>query len=99
MVLSEHEVVQEILEHVKSRGGAYNTWYVGITKDPKDRLFHEHCVIKEKDNWCYQTTHSLNSARNAEQKLLDYGFDGGGGGGDEQTKFVYAYKKQSHTKP
>ena len=99
MAFSEHEVVDKIVAFVRLKGGAFREWYVGITRDPDDRLFNQHLVRRGDKEYYYETTHSQNSARNAEQRLVNLGFDGGSGGGDEQTKSVYVYKKKSHTKP
>jgi hypothetical protein len=99
MALSEHEVVEKIVAFVRLKGGSFREWYVGIAKDPIDRLFNQHLVNRDGKDYYYEYTHSLNAARNAEQRLINLGFDGGASGGDEQTKAAYVYRKKPTTKP
>ena len=80
------------------RGGSYSEWYVGIAEDPKDRLFNDHNVRKEEDYWIYDEADSHQSARNVEDYFVNtLKTKGGLGGGSSQSKFVYAYKTDSHT--
>lgn len=100
MTQSEEEIKREIKEYMHNCGGAYSSWYVGISEDPKDRLFNGHNVDKESDYWIYRTATSSEAARRIEQYFVEIlGTDGGAGGGDEDAKAVYAYKKNSHTNP
>ena len=94
------QVYDEIVAHIKKQGGAYSTWYCGITSDWQSRLFDEHKVPQEKDYWyiarqCYNN----NAARNVEDALLKLGCDGGAGGGDQTSVYVYAYLKGTMTNP
>lgn len=99
MAKTETEIKKEIKDYIDGFGVAYSAWYVGIAVDPKDRLFNDHSVKKE-DAWIYRTVSSSDAARRIEQYFVDVlDTDGGAGGGDENTKAVYAYKKNLHTDP
>ena len=85
---------------MQKRGGEYSAWYVGISKDAKDRLFNDHSVREKKDNWIYRSASSSQTAREVEDYFVNtLGTDGGTGGGDETSDMVYAYKKAKHTNP
>lgn len=99
MAKSKETVKQEIKEHIKSRGGAYSDWYVGIAADAGQRLFSDHNVHKENGCWIYPECESSAAAREVEEYFINIlRTDGGTGGGDRSTKSVYAYKKTSSTK-
>ncbi len=79
--------------------GSNADWYVGITNDPKDRLFSEHGVDEQSGNWIHAPADTNQIARDVEKYFLDKGCDGGGGGGDNSSTKVYAYKKTQSTNP
>jgi len=95
----ELKIIQEIKDYIRKYGGSFPSWYIGITEDPKGRLFNEHNVSEKNGNWIYQPTSSSATARNIEQHFLGLGMDGGSGGGDYLSKAVYSYKKTSSTNP
>jgi len=100
MAKTKSEIKQEIKDYIDQNGGSYKSWYVGIAKDPKDRLFNEHSVRKDEDCWIFRTAVDSDTARDIEKYFVnDLGMDGGTGGGDEDAKSDYAYKKNSHTNP
>ena len=77
---------------------SYANWYVGITNDPKNRLFKDHGV-SQNGAWIYRQADTTEIARDVEFFFLSQGCDGGSGGGDDDSGFVYAYKKTSSTNP
>ncbi len=93
------QIIKEIDDHIRESGGGYSGWYVGIASDPRDRLFNDHNVNKDKDAWVYRDCGSEAAARKVEKYFLDRGYDGGTGGGDISTTYAYAYKKKDHTNP
>lgn len=99
MGMSKEQIIKEITDHlfVKRNIKKWNEVYVGIAKDPRDRLFNGHRVQKDGDVWIYCQAFSSDDAREVEKTLLDKGADGGPGGGDDDTTYVYAYKKTSDT--
>ncbi|MDA2936473.1 hypothetical protein MYX06_04615 [Patescibacteria group bacterium AH-259-L05] len=98
MAKSKEVIIKEIMAHIKSRGGKYSDWYVGIASDARARLFNDHNVNEESDAWIYREAGDSEVAREIEEYFVNtLGTDGGSGGGDHTTKFVYAYKKKSHT--
>jgi len=96
----KQEIIDDIESHMHNRRGEYSDWYVGISKDAKDRLFNGHSVKQNKDVWIYRKARSVQTAREIEDHFVNtLDTDGGGGGGDESSNMVYAYKKARHTNP
>ena len=89
-------IVAEILKYVSN--DQFSNWYVGIAKDVENRLFTDHNVDKLNSQWIYDEAINSQHARSAEESLINSGFDGGTSGGDNQTTFVYAYRKTSNTR-
>ena len=79
-------------------GTPFKKLYIGIASDAEDRLFNDHSVNRETDIWIYRTASSDSVAREIEKHFIDLGFDGGPGGGDDDTKMVYCFLQNSHTK-
>lgn len=99
MTKSKAVIKQEIRDHIKSRGGGYSDWYVGIASNPRERLFDDHSVDQQNGRWIYRECESSAAAREVEEYFVNtLGTDGGSGGGDQSTRSVYAYKKTSYTK-
>lgn len=97
-VKSKQEIRDDIINYIKDRGGVYNTWYVGIATDVKQRLFGDHNVSREHDFWIYRNALSESDAREIEKFIIDtYKTKGGTGGGDHP-KWVYAYKITDSTR-
>ena len=94
-----HEIIKEIDEHIRKEKSGYPHWYVGITADPKQRLFSDHNVSKENAWWIYREAFSDTDARVIENFFLEQkGTQGGPGGGDSTSRFVYAYRITSNTR-
>lgn len=93
------EIITAINKYVSVAGGALNSWYVGITKNPDNRLFNEHNVDKSNGIWIHCPADSNEIARNVESFFLRQGMDGGPGGGDWESRYVYSYKKGYETNP
>ncbi len=96
--MEKEKIKQEFEQHLSKCG--IKNWdevYVGISKDPRTRLFNGHCVDEEKDIWIFRKASSSTAARELEQELLGLGASGGPGGGDEDSVYVYAYKMTSKT--
>ena len=100
MSKSKQEIIDEIRTHIQRCAGNYSAWYVGISKDAKDRLFNAHNIREKKDAWIFRTAISSQIAREVEEYFVNtLGTDGGTGGGDNTSDMVYAYKKAAHTNP
>ena len=95
-----NSIINDIENHIENNGVDYRNWYVGIAKDPKDRLFNDHNVPEKNHAWIYRKVDSVDVARSVEKYFIEqHHTDGAPGGGDELSKFVYAYKKASFTNP
>ena len=100
MAADKQTIIDEIEAHINKRGGSFIDWYVGITKNARDRLFTDHRVKEKGDCWIHQKANSSQIARDVEDYFVNsVGTDGGPGGGDDTADIVYAYKKAAHTKP
>jgi hypothetical protein len=100
MPTTEEQIKTDIKAYMAKGGGSYSSWYVGVSKDPKERLFTGHGVYENGDLWIYRQAYTSNAARNVESYFINtLGTDGGAGGGDKDADWVYAYKKNAHTNP
>lgn len=100
MAKSKQEIISDIEGFMQKRDGGYSAWYVGISKDARDRLFEGHNVSEKGDWWIYRQASSSQVAREIEDYFVNtLGTDGAVGGGDEAADMVYAYKKAAHTDP
>ncbi len=95
---SAQEIVRDINDHITKEGSGYKNWYCGVTENPKQRLFEEHHVAQEGGWWIYNECASDTVARTIEQHFLDLGCKGHGGGGDDDARYVYAYKITANTR-
>lgn len=92
------KIINDFLAYMSKNGGNWYDWYVGVAKDPIQRLFSDHNVIEHGGIWIYsQHTGSDTVARAVEQYFLNQGCDGGSGGGSNSSCFVYAYMKSRDT--
>lgn len=98
--MNKDQIIREISDYIKSKGGFPNEWYVGITNNAEDRLFKEHNVDKEKGVRIWRTANTEDEARQIERYFLEaVRTDGGPGGGSHAARQVYAYKKTWRTSP
>ncbi len=100
MTISKQQIINDINNHIRKEGSGYKAWYVGISRDAKQRLFNDHNVSEGNGWWIYRTATSTTEAREIESYFVDsLRTDGGTRGGDYYSNQVYAYKKTSYTNP
>ena len=100
MLYTGKQVLARIKGHVKKRGGAFNAWFVDITEDARARLFTTHGVKKKGDHWIYVHAESPSVAQEVKSYLTKtLGTSSGKENQDDKADFVYAYKRNKHTKP
>ena len=100
MAKSKQEIINDIKEHIGKEGGGYQSWYVGISEDARDRLFNGHSVPEKEAWWITRAASSASVAREVEEHFVNTLKTGGGpGGGSDKSNQVYAYKKTSVTNP
>ncbi len=99
MPQQESAVANDIVGYIRRTNTPRTEWYVGIAEDAQSRLFEGHGVNKDVDYWIYRECFSADAARRVERYFItNYQTDGGSGGGSDASRFVYAYKKERHTK-
>jgi len=100
MAQSKQSIINDIREHIEKGGGGYNAWYVGISRNARDRLFSGHKVKEKDDWWIYRQANSWNVAKEIKRHFVNnLGADGTASGGGEASDKVYAYRKAPHTAP
>lgn len=97
--MTNQQIINAFLGYMVKIGGLYKEWYVGITNDPKQRLFTEHSVDEQNGNWIYAPADTNFVARSVEDYFLNLNCDGDSGGGDNSSITTYIYKKTAYTKP
>ena len=96
----KQEIIEDIKKYILENKGDYNSWYVGVSSNARNRLFKDHKIKENGDRWIYKTALSSEIAREVERYLLIVlRIDGLVGSGEETAKMVYAYKKAMHTDP
>lgn len=92
------QIIADIEAHIANREGPLSQWYVGISEDPRHRLFSDHNVQEKGDAWIYREGESDKVARDVESYFIDQcGTKGGPGGGTRLSRYVYAYRIAAHT--
>jgi hypothetical protein len=100
MLYTSKEVLARIKDHVTRRGGDFATWFVDVTRDARTQLFRTHGVRRKGDHWIYIHAESPAVARKVKSYFTEtLGTAGGRESGDRSADFVYAYKKNDHSKP
>jgi len=100
MAKEKQVIINEVNAHIQKEGSVYKAWYVGISRDPRNRLFNDHNVSEKNSWWIFREATSSTVAREIESYFVNsLGTDGGTGGGDTSSKYVYAYKKPPSTNP
>ncbi|MDZ7775961.1 MAG: hypothetical protein U5L09_10400 [Bacteroidales bacterium] len=97
MAKSKQEIISDIENFIN---GNLTNLYVGISEEPRKRL-EAHGVNLDLANtsWIYREAPNDEIAREVEKYFINKGTDGGEGGGDEDARYVYAYRKNNQTAP
>lgn len=93
------EIIADLETHVAKFGGTFAEWYVGITANPKQRLFTEHRLRSNGDAWIARRAVDDLQANEVQEYFKSVRKTQGGSKGGLQDVYVYAYKMKSHTKP
>jgi hypothetical protein len=99
MVKSSEIIVMEILEFIQREGGHPRIWCIGVTNDPRRRLFDEHQVHYQKDAWIYRTAMSESEALQVQSYFLEFGLNESEEGWWPGACTVYAYRKNINAEP
>ncbi len=93
------EIIADLEVHVAKFGGDYSEWYVGVTANPKERLFTQHRLRSTGDAWIARRALDDLQAAEVQEYFKSVRKTQGGSKGTLQDIFVYAYKRKAHTRP
>lgn len=97
--LSNEQLLSILKQYVMKDGEGYAAWYVGVCRDPRERLFKEHRVTESGELWLYRRVANPETAEAVEDLFVNrYGADGRPGT-EENPTYIYAYKKAPGTDP
>jgi PAS domain S-box-containing protein len=99
MAKSSEIILMDVLEFIQKEGGHPQTWCVGVTNDPRRRLFDEHQVHYQNDAWIYRTAASESEALHIQAFFLEFGLNEVKGYRRSGHRMVYAYRKSISTNP
>ena len=101
VVYSVQQIKYEILAYVYELGGDFCDYFVGIAENPEATLFENHKLDKSKDPWLYRQALSNTAARTIRDYFSNrLRVDGTLViNGNEDTDWVYVYKKSETTSP
>ena len=94
--MTRAQIIEAINEYMQAYDGG--RWYVGITANPRNRLFNDHGVDEHNGAWIFRQASSAAAAREVEMAYVEAGHAGGPGGGDDTAVFVYAYLITNETR-
>jgi hypothetical protein len=90
-----NNIIMEILQFIYREGGDPKTWHIGVTHDPRQRLFDEHEVDYQSDAWIYRRATSEGEALQVQSYFLEFGLADGEEGWRPGACTVYAYRKDA----
>jgi hypothetical protein len=90
-------IEEEIDSVIQSGGGNYRDWYIGLSLNPRERMFDGHNVSEKSGLWTHKDAGSEMMAREVEAFFLKKGCKGGGMKKDS-SRHVYAYKMTKTTR-
>jgi hypothetical protein len=74
-------------------------WYVGVARNPRERLFNHHGVNEAAGDWAFEEAETAKAARRIATSFHDgAGCDGELGVPDPEALSVYIYLKTSDTR-
>jgi hypothetical protein len=95
-LINNETIIQEIDRFILRFEGIYSNFYVGITDNPMRRIHDEH-EIGQAIPYFFKEAENTETARMIERYFIDHGCDGGEG--NEDSVYIYAYKKGPRSKP
>lgn len=91
-------IINDIEMHISTcQGKYYSEFFVGITHDPRGRLFTEHHVDELTDCWSYHRAIDVDSAIEAKKQMRDKGMKGSDENENDYNIYVYCYHMTTKT--
>ena len=97
--VSKKDAIKTLNKFIKQKKGASSNWCCGITNNPRRRIINQHKVNEARGTYGWVECNSKNCAEIVEKKMLKKGYAGNTGGGNDESVYVYVYKKTPKTKP
>ncbi len=97
--VSKKDAIKTLNKFIKENGGAASKWCCGITNDTRRRIITQHKVNEARGTYWWVECNSKDCAEIVEKKMLKKGYAGNTGGGNDDSVYVYVYKKTPKTKP
>jgi hypothetical protein len=99
MPQSQDQIISDVQKYVNHCGGQYPSWFLGVTDNPKDKLFNEHCVDMKKDHWLFAFAMNPDSAKQILARFKELGAEVNDNALSPRARAVYAFKKSWRTNP
>ena len=98
MAITSKEIIGDIAEHIRKFGGDFAAWSVAIARDWHDPVFESRQSEAKDDELICREAYTPASARAVlDHFVTECGADGDAVGEGKAGRFVYAYRKTSHT--
>lgn len=96
-IMERQQIIRSITAFFEDRCITWNRVYIGVTNNAEKRLFQDHNVDREEDDYIVCQSRSANEARTIEGYFQELGASGFNGGGNDTSSIVYAYRKRGYT--
>jgi hypothetical protein len=92
------EIIAAITDHIRKFGGDFTAWCVGTARDWHNPVFESRQTEGKDDDLICREAYTPASARAVRDYFVtECGTDGDAFGEGKAGRFVYAYRKTSHT--
>lgn len=99
-VKKRSEVIHEIEDHITKNGGSFDEWVIGMTDNPKTRLFGQHKLREKGDGWiCRRTFDGGQAFEIVEYFRTVRQLMSVSPSANDDAVYVYAYRRKPHTNP
>jgi hypothetical protein len=70
MRFNQSEIIEDILEHIRQRGGEFSDWCVGSAQDPQSPSFAGHVTEASNDGLLYREAYTTYAAEEVLERLV-----------------------------
>lgn len=98
-VIPYYEVIDSIHGYILKNSYTYFDWYIGLTDNAEKTLFEEHKIDPGTDMWIFEEVPSNSDAHRIRKYFLNMGCAGGLMQNGKKIRYIYAYRRSSHSNP